>query len=116
MKPKKVKARVFNEQIGGDVVFDIPGKKVSYQGILEKIESEGALRYAPKIHIHEKSNWCLIFVRPWMNRYTIYCASPVNTEGEAIAFLSVIENKLSSGKSIDEVVENNFENAFRYLD
>lgn len=109
MKARKVKAGIFNDYIKGDIAFEIPGKKVSYDGLVEKIAVDGT--YVPKLHIHEKSSWCLIFIHPWMDRYTLYYGNYMNTEKEARAFLADVESKIEKGVSIEEIVQTGFRDA-----
>ena len=114
MKPRKVKTGIFNDCIKGDIVFEIPGKKISYEGVLERIAVDNT--YVPKLHIHEKSSWCLIFVRPWMDRYTLYYGNYMKTEAEARDFLFDMQKKLMKDVPIEDIVQTGFQDAFRYSD
>lgn len=110
MTPQKVKVQLFDERASGNIVFDIPGKKFSYKGVLERIAVDDS--YVPKIHIHEKSNWYLIFVHPWMDRYTLYYGNYMNTEAGAMEFLAGVQQSILSGKPLEEIVGGNFQDAF----
>jgi hypothetical protein len=114
MKSRKVRAGIFNDYIKGDVIFELHGKNISYDGLLERLGVDGT--YVPKLHVHEKSDWCLIFVRPWMDCYTLYYGNYMNTEAEAREFLAGMKEKLQRGVSVEEIVQNGFQDAFRYSD
>lgn len=114
MKKTRVKANLYKERVNGAVVFEIPGKKVSYTGILEKIAVDDS--YVPKIHVHEKSKWCLMLVRPWFNRYTLYYGNYMKSEAEAKNFLAGMQRKLQTGVSVEEIVQTGFQDAIVYLD
>ncbi|MFH1065030.1 MAG: hypothetical protein V1734_00810 [Nanoarchaeota archaeon] len=112
MKPRRVKQDEFKDRIDGLVVFDIPGKKFAYKGILERIAVDDT--YVPKLHIHEKSNWLLIGVRPWFDRYTLYYGNYMRTEKEARDFLFDIQKKIMKDVPVEEIVSNGFQDALRY--
>lgn len=114
MKLQKVKVQLFDERASGVIVFDIPGNKFSYKGVLERIAVDDS--YVPKLHIHEKSNWSIIFVRSWMDRYTLYYGNYMKTEAEARDFLFDMQKKIMKDVPIEEIVRNGFQDAFRYSD
>lgn len=112
MKPQKVKVQLFDERASGDIVFDIPGKKFAYKGILERIAIDDT--YVPKLHVHEKSKWLLIGVRPWFDRYTLFYGNYMRTEKEARDFLMDMQQKIMKDVPVEEIVSNGFQDALRY--
>lgn len=114
MKRQRVKHGLFQERSKGAVVFEISGRNVSYKGIVEKLDVVGA--YVPKVYMHEKSWWCLLIVRPWMNRHTLFYGNETQSGEEAAQLLGNVQQQLAAGESIDSVVAEGFQEALVFLD
>lgn len=114
MERIKVKQDDFQNDLKGIVLFEIPGKKVSYMGIIGKLNEFNT--YVPKIFMHEKSWWRIIGIRNWMDRYTLFYGNEIQTESEARKFIENVHTRLAVGESIDAVAAEGFQKAFVFED